>query len=253
MFRIKSLFVIISLTAAVAVTSCSKTPQADDKEPAGTPSAETAAKEAEKAAESESTGMQAINLLLPKPMFVGTPQNLKVTNLEKPLGKARSAFLAPAGTSNLALNQEVTSSDMEPIIGEVEMITDGDKSGGDGSFVELGPGVQYVTIDLGQKARIYAVVVWHFHKQARVYNDVVVQVADDVDFISDVKTIFNNDHDNSAGLVIGSDKNYIETYEGKLIDAGGVEGRYVRLYSNGSTSNDLNHYVEVEVYGRAAE
>jgi hypothetical protein len=28
-----------------------------------------------------------------------------------------------------------------------------------------------------------------------------------------------------------------------------VKGRYVRLYSNGNTSNDLNHYVEVEVYG----
>jgi hypothetical protein len=25
----------------------------------------------------------------------------------------------------------------------------------------------------------------------------------------------------------------------------------VRLYSNGNTTNDLNHYVEVEVYGLA--
>ena len=29
-----------------------------------------------------------------------------------------------------------------------------------------------------------------------------------------------------------------------------VKGRYVRLYSNGNTSNDTNHYIEVEVYGR---
>jgi hypothetical protein len=28
-----------------------------------------------------------------------------------------------------------------------------------------------------------------------------------------------------------------------------VKGRYVRLYSNGNTTNDLNHYVEVEVHG----
>jgi hypothetical protein len=28
-----------------------------------------------------------------------------------------------------------------------------------------------------------------------------------------------------------------------------VHGQYVRLYSNGNTSNDLNHYIEVEVHG----
>jgi hypothetical protein len=26
----------------------------------------------------------------------------------------------------------------------------------------------------------------------------------------------------------------------------------VRLYSNGNTANDLNHYVEVEVFGKPA-
>ena len=39
--------------------------------------------------------------------------------------------------------------------------------------------------------------------------------------------------------------------EGKLFDPKGAKGRYVRLYSNGNTTNDLNHYVEVEVYGLA--
>ena len=45
---------------------------------------------------------------------------------------------------------------------------------------------------------------------------------------------------------------WIETNEGRLIDAKGVKGRYVRLYSNGNTSNDMNHYIEIEVYGRPA-
>ena len=110
-----------------------------------------------------------------------------------------------------------------------------------------------VTIDLEKESNIYAIVVWHYHKQARVYFDVVVQVADDKDFIKNVKTVFNNDIDNSAGLGVGEDKNYIETNEGKLIDVlsqGDVKGRYVRLYSNTNTSNDLNHYIEVEVYGK---
>jgi hypothetical protein len=91
--------------------------------------------------------------------------------------------------------------------------------------------------------------LWHFHKQPRVYFDVIVQVSDDPNFIKNVSTIFNNDHDNSSGLGAGKDMNYVETAEGKLIDAKGIEGRYVRCYSNGNTNNDLNHYIEVAVYG----
>ena len=92
-----------------------------------------------------------------------------------------------------------------------------------------------------------------FHKQARAYQDVIVQFADDPDFISNVRTVFNNDIDNSAGLGIGSDLHYTETYEGKLIDAKGAKAQYVRLYSAGSSSDDLNHYIEVEVYGKPAK
>ncbi|MBN2138368.1 MAG: hypothetical protein JW720_11230 [Sedimentisphaerales bacterium] len=197
--------------------------------------------------------LEAIDLVLPKPMFVGTPQDTKVENLEKPLGRPRPPFLAPAGTKNVAESKAVSSSDEEPIIGEIEMITDGDKEAADGSYVELGPFVQYVTIDLEAEHDIYAIVVWHYHKQARVYYDVVVQVADDADFITNVKTIFNNDIDNSAGQGVGKDKHYTETNEGKLIDAKGVKGRYVRLYSQGNTSNDLNHYIEVAVYGKPVQ
>lgn len=195
-------------------------------------------------------GLVALDIVLPKPMFVGTPQNLRVPNLQKPLGHPRPPFLAPAGTKNVAANQPVTSTDEEPIIGEIEMITDGDKEAMDGSYVELGPFLQHVTIDLGAVHDIYAILFWHFHKQARVYFDVVVQVADDADFITNVRTIFNNDYDNSSGLGVGEDLHYVETAEGKLVDAKGVQARYVRLYSNGNTGNDLNHYIEVDVYGR---
>ena len=191
-----------------------------------------------------------IEIELPKPMFIGTPQNLGVQRLEKPLGKPRPPFMAPVGTKNVALGKPVASTDEEPIIGEIAMITDGDKDGMDGSFVELGPFLQHVTIDLGARHEIYAIVMWHYHKQARVYIDVVVQAADDPDFITNVKVLFNNDHDNSSGLGVGSDLHYVETAEGKLIDAKGVQARFVRLYSNRNNSNDLNHWIETEVYGR---
>jgi len=195
-------------------------------------------------------GLVPIDIKLPKAMFIGTPQNIRVPNLEKPLGRPRPPFLAPVGTKNVAFGKPVASTDEEPIIGEIEMITDGDKEGADGSYVELGPFLQNVTIDLGAEYSIYAILLWHYHKQARVYLDIVVQVADDPDFITNVRTLFNNDGDSSSGLGLGSDMHYVETAEGKLIDAKGVRARYVRLYSNGNSSNELNHYIEVEVFGK---
>lgn len=194
--------------------------------------------------------LEPIAIALPKPVFAGTPQNFgDVTNLEKTSAKSRQRFYAPKGTINVALHKPVTSSVEQPITGEFKMLTDGDKEATDGSFIELGPGVQNITIDLGAPYNIYAIVIWHYHKQPRVYKDVVVQLADDADFITNVKTIFNNDTDNSSGLGVGKDLNYVETAEGKLIDAKGAVARYVRCSSSGNNANELNHYIEVEVYG----
>ena len=194
-------------------------------------------------------GKDELKLKLPKPMFIGTPTNLKSANLEVVTGKSRGAFYVPKGTVLLSTKKKVTSSDAAPVIGELDMITDGEKSGGDGYFVELGPGPQWVQIDLGASHPLSAILVWHYHSQARIYKDVIVQVSDDPAFKTGVTSVFNNDHDNSAKIAKGTDKEYIEVAEGKLLDPKGAKGRYVRLYSNGNTTNDLNHYVEVEVYG----
>ncbi len=198
-------------------------------------------------------GMVPIPLVLPKPQFVGTPTNIEgITNLEKKRGAPRDPFLAPAGVTNVALGKPVSSSVDEPIMGELAWLVDGDKEATDGSLIELDPFTQQVTIDLEAEHEIYAVVFWHYHKQARVYLDVIVQVSDSQDFI-DVKTVFNNDDDNSSEQGVGSDMNYVEVNEGKLVDAKGVKGRYVRLYSQGNNSNDQNHYLEVEVYARPVQ
>ncbi len=195
-------------------------------------------------------GWVSLETELPATMFEGTPKDIKVANLRKLEQGVRPPFLVPAGTKNVALGKPVTASEADPIIGEIDMITDGDKEGADGSFVEMGPFLQHVTIDLEETHEIFAVLVWHYHKEARAYLDVIVQTADDPDFITNVTTLFNNDIDNSAGLGVGTDMNYVETHKGELIDAKGVETRYIRLYSNGNSHDDLNHYVEVEVYGK---
>jgi hypothetical protein len=194
----------------------------------------------------------ALKTDLPKPLFVGTPVPIKLANLEPARTGKRPDFMVPAGTINLARGKKVTASDSDPVMGTLDLITDGDKEGDEGSWVELGPGKQWVQIDLEKEAIIYAVMVWHFHSQARVYFDVVVQVSDDPKFEKGVTTIFNADAANELGLGAGKDLAYIETYEGKLIDAKGVKGRYLRLYSKGNTTNKLNHYIEVEVFGKPA-
>ena len=194
-------------------------------------------------------GKEELKLKLPKPLFVGTPTNLQSPNLEEITGKPRPPFYVPKGTVLVSAGKKVTSSDRQPVIGELDMVTDGEKDGGDGYFVELGPGPQWVQIDLGAPHALHAILAWHFHSQARVYRDVIVQVSNDPAFKTGVTTIFNNDHDNSSKLAAGKDKEYIEVAEGRLFDPKGATGRYVRLYSNGNTTNDLSHYVEVEVYG----
>ena len=182
---------------------------------------------------------------LPKPLFVGTPVPIDVPNLEPKLTGKRPDFLVAAGTTNLARGKKVTASDNEPVVGTLDLVTDGDKEGDEGSWVELAPGRQWVQIDLEKPAEIAAILVWHFHSQERVYRDVVVQVSNDATFSQGVTTIYDN---SSAG----TDRPYIETYQGKLIDARSVKGRYVRLYSHGNTTDKMNHYIEVEVWGKPA-
>jgi len=200
----------------------------------------------------QSQKLVPIAIELPKPGYEGTPANLNIANLEKISIKERSPFLAPAGVTNVAKGKRVTSTEKDPIVGDLAMITDGDKTQVDGNYVELGPGVQSVTIDLESPHEIYSVLFWHYY-QPRVYFSVIVQTADDEAFSKNVQTWFNNDINNKARLGAGKNMNYIETYEGKLVDMKGVRARYARLYSAGNNVNDLNHYIEVEVFGRPAK
>ena len=192
---------------------------------------------------------------IPEEVLAGTPPDvlaLLFPGLEAlPEGK-RPDFLVPKGTVNVALEKKITSSDANPVLGKLTYVTDGKKEGTEENYVELGPMQQWVQIDLEKTCTVYAVLLWHYFREARSYHDVIIQVADDAEFTKNVQTIYSNDQDNSAKKGIGKGRPWIETFLGKLIDAKGVKGRYVRLYSAGNTANDLNHYVEVEVFGKPA-
>ena len=189
---------------------------------------------------------------IPPEKIEGTPIEIKVPNL-KPAASKAPQIQVPAGTVLLSKGKPVTASDDFPIIGDLPYITDGEKEAGEGYFLELANGLQWVQIDLEQEAAIQALWVWHYHSQRRAYHDVIIQISNDPAFATGVTTIFNNDFDNSASLGTGSDSPYIETQYGLLVPVAGVKGRYVRLYSQGNTSNDMNHYIEVEVFGTPAQ
>jgi len=190
----------------------------------------------------------------PDPTYACTPRAIPTgPHIEPYPGPPGRPVVVPAGTRNLALGKPVTSSDPSPILGSLDLVTDGEKRGTDQDLLELGPGRQWIQVDLRQRAAIDAVAVWHYPATPRVYHDVLVQVSDDPDFRTGVVTVFNNDYDNSLGLGPGGDMEYVEDYLGRVIETGGVGGRYVRLTSDGNIDNDQNHYVEVEVYGRPAK
>ena len=193
-------------------------------------------------------------LQLPQPTLKGTPDELPSGPGIEPLSdKPRAPFLAPQGVKNMALNKKVILSDKNPISGKPELVTDGQKEAFDDQVVEMHKNSQYAQIDLGEPVAIYAIVIWHDHRWIQVFRDVIIQVADDSDFTQNVRTIFNNDMDNSSGRGIGKDREYFETQEGKLIDAKGVTGRYLRSYSKGSSLSAFNVHQEIEVYGLPAK
>jgi hypothetical protein len=195
-----------------------------------------------------------LEIKLPIPAFMGTPTDIPPSeHIEKPSDKPRPPFLAPKGARNVSVKKKVTLSDANPINGSAELVTDGNREAGDENVLEMRRRLQWVQVDLEKAHKIYAVLVWHAHDTPQIVHDVIVQVADDPDFTKNVRTLYNNDYDNSAGLGVGKDKEYFENYEGRLIDGKGEAGRYVRLYSQGSTYTALNRYTEVEVYGLPAE
>lgn len=189
---------------------------------------------------------------LPAPTLRGTPSDLPSgPNVEPPPEKPAPPFMAPAGVTNHAAGKKVTSSS-RPFSGTLAQVTDGRKEPDDDQVVELRRGKQWVQVDLGEAVAIHAIVIWHDHRFLQVFRDVIVQVADDPDFTQNVRTLYNNDMDNSAGLGIGTDKEYFETYQGRTFAAKGVVARYVRSYTAGSSLSSFNVHQEIEVFALPA-
>ena len=184
----------------------------------------------------------------------GVSRGLKPPHLRKLTGIKRRPFMVVPGLRNIALYKPVTCSDKEPVIGDIDQVNDGLKMSDDFDYVELGPGLQWVQIDLKEIYEIHAVVIWHYYKNAIIYNDVIVQVADDMSFKTNKRTLFNNDHDSSSGFHRGWDKAFYSRWWGEIVDARndnkGNAARYVRVYTADGMEKELPRFVEIAVYGK---
>ena len=183
----------------------------------------------------------------------GNPKGIKPPHLRPQ--KRREPFKVRPGMTNLALYKPVTACTDEPLAGDVDQITDGLKKSGPFDYVELEPGLGWVQIDLEQARTIHAVVIWHFYKNATIYNDVIVRLADDAAFTRNVRTLFNNDHDGSAKMGKGGDSAFYTRWWGEIVDARGAGGagtraRYVRVYTAAGMEDELPRFVEIAVYGK---
>jgi hypothetical protein len=191
-----------------------------------------------------------LKLKLPAPIFSGTPKEAPKGVIVDPPSTKPPVILVPRDARNIAPQAKLTTSDKNATTEMLAKITDGDKEAQEDSVVLLRRGLQWIQFDFGRSEEIFAIAIWHAHDTAKIYRSVIVQAADDKDFTENVRTLFNNDANNSSGLGAGTDRQYFETFQGKTIDAKGIRARYIRLYSHGSTDSALNEYTEVEIYGR---
>ena len=191
---------------------------------------------------------------LPKSVALGTPRPMKINNLEPVSSAPRKLPKVPAAAVNLAKGCNVTSSAREAAAGDFSYLTDGDKGGEEGFEVELPRGAHWVQIDLAKSAEISAIALWHFHRERRVYFNVIVQISDDSAFKKDVTTVYNNDSENELGLGKGKDYCYYESNEGRVMAVSpAAKGRYVRFYTKGNSAGPSNDYIEAEVWGVPAK
>jgi len=173
-----------------------------------------------------------------------SPPTLSWPNTE-PLQRKMVSIKVPSGYKNLAFDKEVLSSDEDPIIGDLSMLTDGDLDPHE--YLQLKPNKQWIQIDLEKQYSIYVINIWF--KRWEIMKDVIVQISNDIAFKKDVKTIFNNDLDNSSNFGKGNNLQFIDTHFGKTIQTNST-GQYIRIYSNGNCMNRNNYFTEIEVYGK---
>ena len=184
----------------------------------------------------------------------------------------------PSGSTNLAFRRPITTNFPAPIVGRLDMITDGNKGvvtypdgrlryiDADNCYVEFSPsipsvageestelGPRFVQFDFQESTCFDAIWIWAGYREHGydVVRKLVVQISQDPNFATNTTTVFNCDTDNSLGFGLGQDRPFASSRFGKLIPIKATLGRFVRIWCNGSVMIPWEtRLVEIEIYGR---
>ncbi len=242
---------LVSILAGLLAFGCGEAaPDGDGNSDGASPNATGT----ERTTNGDGAPLTKLRLEFPEPVYKETPKDVHPKYkalMEKPPKGPPPIPEVPEGVENLALKKPVATSGEPWNAGGPEVAVDGKKNARVDEKLALPTGPQWIRIDLGKPHAIYAIAVWHdFDGQRTVFHDVIVEVSNDPDFEDGVTTLYNNDHDNSAGLGVGTDKYYWETHFGRVIPANGVRALYVRSHQAGTVDNEFsNQLLEIEVWG----
>jgi len=176
-----------------------------------------------------------VDELVPKFIVVEDTQTVPFTPLADGVNQEYEGLVLSAMT-NRALNLPTTSiTSSDPAATGFEKLVDGSHFDYE-SNVSLASGNQWVQLDLGDLYMVNTVKMWRYYGDGRTYNGTKVEVSTD-----GVSWTTVYDQTISGG--------YAETPEGKTIIFPSCPARFVRFWSNGSSANEFNHWVELQVFG----
>jgi hypothetical protein len=163
-------------------------------------------------------------------------------------GTAAGQAIVTIQLKNIALGKTKITSSVPSARNPSSFLTDGETNT-EQYFGFRNTTPQWVKLDLENTFFVSRLNLRHYYRDARTYHDVILQISEND---TNWTAVFNNDRDNSSGQGVGTDAEYAETPEGKLVVLpSSLKARFIRAWSNGNTVNSENHYVELEVYGAA--
>lgn len=145
-----------------------------------------------------------------------------------------NTYSLPAIGKNVALRGTITGSNSWASLSQpFTVITNGLTDSSGYAYMDPTSGLVYCTVDLGLAYSIDQVIIWHYYADGRTYADTKTEVsADGINWV----TIFDS-------VVSGT---YAETSSGRTTNFSQQPVRYIRDYGNGSGSNGVTHWVEIQ-------
>lgn len=159
------------------------------------------------------------------------------------------------GSENVARNKKVRlingtlNKDKPSDYGYINIFTDGNKNAT--PYIDLIPygGTTALEVDLGSKYELDEVKIWHYYPGGRTYKDNKIYVSENGEewykiFDSNINGTYQESSEGKTVKVV-----ITENQEPEFRDARpNRKARYIRSHLNGSSANEGNHWVELEVY-----